>query len=118
MAQEKNFENKLKTYLKAQGAWFIKYWAGSAFTKEGIPDILACINGRFYGIEVKGPTGKPKLTQLVNLTKIRHAGGIGLLLYPNDFDEFKKFVEVGNDIWYKQNISKQNNWYKKLLLKT
>ena len=59
MAAEKNFENKLKNYLKAQGAWYIKYWAGAAFTKEGIPDILACIKGKFYGIEVKAANGKP-----------------------------------------------------------
>ena len=40
MAAEKNFENKVKKYLKEQGAWFIKYWGGAAFTKAGIPDPL------------------------------------------------------------------------------
>ena len=46
--KETAFKNKVEKYLINIGAWYIKYWAGSKFTKEGIPDILACINGNFY----------------------------------------------------------------------
>lgn len=53
MAAEKNFENKIKGFLKDHGCWFLKYWGGAAYTKSGIPDILACCNGKFLGIEVK-----------------------------------------------------------------
>jgi hypothetical protein len=35
----------------------VKYWAGNQFTVNGIPDILACINGQFHGIELKTNTG-------------------------------------------------------------
>ena len=89
MAEEKDFENKVKNYLFHIGAWYLKYWAGAEYTKEGIPDILACVDGRFFGIEVKATNGRPKLLQLVKLRKIRKAGGIGILLYPKDFDEFQ-----------------------------
>ena len=51
--QKKNFENKIKGFLKDHGCWFLKYWGGAAYTKSGIPDILACCNGKFLGIEVK-----------------------------------------------------------------
>lgn len=116
MAEEKNFENRIKDFLVNKGAWFIKYWAGAKFTKEGIPDILACVNGYFYGIEVKAKNGKPKLIQLVTLRKIREAGGIGLLLYPKDIENFKSFVTrhpLNND-WYKENIRLQEDWFNKL----
>lgn len=53
MAAEKNFENKIKGFLKDHGCWFLKYWGGAAYTKSGIPDILACCEGFFLGIEVK-----------------------------------------------------------------
>ena len=53
MAQEKNFENKVKDFLKKEGCWYVKYWGGGQYTKKGVPDILACCNGRFIGIEVK-----------------------------------------------------------------
>lgn len=92
MAQEKTFENKVKEFLKEQGCWFIKYWGGGQFTKEGIPDILCCCNGYFLGIEIKAPKGKPSPLQIHNLKKIDEAGGFGILLYPKDFDLFKKLV--------------------------
>ena len=67
MAAEKNFENKIKGFLKDHGCWFLKYWGGAAYTKSGIPDILACCNGKFLGIEVKAKNGKPSELQLYNL---------------------------------------------------
>lgn len=116
IAAEKNFENKVKAYLTKIGAWFIKYWAGAAYTKEGIPDVLACINGKFYGIEIKADNGKPTLIQLVTLRKIRESGGYGILLYPHDFQGFVNFVRTPSESssWYYQNIDMQHNWFKKL----
>ena len=100
MAAEKNYENKVKKYLEENGAYFIKYWAGAAYTKSGIPDILACVNGHFLGIELKAPNGKPSPLQIHNLKKIDEAGGYAILLYPNQWEVFKNFVEsiLNNDI--------------------
>lgn len=92
MAQEKTFENKIKKFLEANGAWFIKYWAGAQFTKAGIPDILACVNGYFVGIEVKAQNGKPSELQMYNIKKIREAGGFAVVVYPSGFNEFKQFI--------------------------
>lgn len=97
MAAEKTFENKIKKFLKDNGSWFIKYWAGSQFTKSGIPDILACINGYFVAIEVKGPNGKPSELQLYNIDKIRDAGGYAFVLYPSAWEKFKAFVQMLNE---------------------
>ena len=98
MTPEKQFENKVKAFLKEQGCWFVKYWSGNAqngrkFTKDGVPDLLVCCNGFFLGIELKAENGKPSELQLWNLEQIRKAGGIGLLLYPHQFEEFKDLVE-------------------------
>lgn len=114
MAAEKAFENKVKKYLEESGAWYVKYWAGACYTKEGIPDILACIYGRFCGIEIKAPNGRPTLIQLATLRKIREAGGYGILLYPKDFENFKVFAEHGNVRWYHDNIVEQGKWFDKL----
>lgn len=92
MAQEKVFENKVKLYLKSIGAYFIKTH-GDRFSKIGTPDILACINGRFVGIEVKAPNGKPSELQLYHIEQIKKAGGYGVILYPKDFENFKKDME-------------------------
>ena len=98
MGAEKNFENKVKDFLKDQGCWFVKYWGGGEFTKAGIPDILCCCHGWFMGIEIKAPRGKPSALQLHNLKKIDEAGGFAILLYPKDFDVFRDFtVCLNND---------------------
>lgn len=70
----------------------MKYWGGGQFTKSGCPDLLICCNGYFLGIELKGETGKPSELQLWNIKQIKKAGGIALVLYPKDFDEFKTLI--------------------------
>ena len=92
MASEKNFENKIKTYLKSIGAYFIKTH-GDRFSKVGTPDILACVNGKFVAVEVKAENGKPSDLQLYHIEQIQKAGGYGIILYPKDFEKFKKDVE-------------------------
>lgn len=93
MAAEKQFENKVKTFLKDNGCWLLKYWGGAAYTKSGIPDILVCCKGRFMAVEVKAPNGKPSDLQIYNLRQIDRAGGLAILLYPKEYDLFKRLVE-------------------------
>lgn len=93
IAAEKQFENKVKAFLKDNDCWFLKYWGGAAYTKKGIPDILVCCKGRFMGVEVKAPDGKPSDLQIYNLRRIDRAGGLAILLYPKDYDLFKRLVE-------------------------
>ena len=77
MGTEKIFENKIKSYLKSIGAYFIKTH-GDRFSKVGTPDILACVNGKFVAVEVKGEKGKPSELQLYHIEQIQKAGGIWL----------------------------------------
>lgn len=92
VASEKNYENRIKSFLKNQGCWFVKYWGGGEFTKSGVPDILCCCEGQFIAIEVKAAKGKPSKLQLHNLKQIEEAGGFGILLYPDDFETFKNLI--------------------------
>ena len=91
MAGEKLFENKIKKFLKEQGCWYVKFFA-NRMTKTGIPDLLCCVNGYFVAVEVKGEKGKPSDLQIWNRDKIRESGGIAIVLYPDQFDDFKKFM--------------------------
>lgn len=93
LAGEKQFENKIKLFLKKEGCWFIKYWGGAPYTKSGIPDLLICCNGYFLGIEVKAAEGKPSELQLWNIEQIKKSGGIAMVLYPKDFEDFKTLIQ-------------------------
>lgn len=92
MASEKTFENKIKLYLKSIGAYFIKTH-GDRFSKIGTPDILACVNGHFVAVEVKAEKGKPSDLQVYHIEQIKKSGGYGIILYPKDFDKFKKDMD-------------------------
>lgn len=92
MANEKNFENRIKKYLEKQNCWYIKFFA-NAFTKSGIPDILSCINGRFVAIEVKQETGVVSELQEFHLQDINKKGGIAILAYPSGFEELKDIID-------------------------
>ena len=46
----------------------------------GIPDIIACINGRFFGFETKTEDGKPTKLQEATIRKILAAGGTALVV--------------------------------------
>lgn len=90
MAAEKVFENKIKKFLESlPNTWHFKYWAGP-YSKSGIPDIIACVNGRFVGIEVKAENGHASELQKRNIELIQGAKGIGYILYPKDFESFRE----------------------------
>jgi hypothetical protein len=91
MAAEKNFENRLKKFLEDEGCWFVKFFA-NAYTKTGVPDILCCCNGYFLGVEVKAPNGRPSELQKMNINNINTENGYGLILYPDQFEDFKELV--------------------------
>lgn len=86
---EKAFENKIKAYLKSIGAYFIKTH-GDRFSRVGTPDIIACVNGQFVAVEVKAEKGKPSELQLHHIEEIKKSGGYATILYPKDFENFKK----------------------------
>jgi Holliday junction resolvase len=92
MAAEKNFENKIKNYLKEKGIWYVKYFA-NGFTRRGVPDLLCCVNGKFVAVEVKAQNGHPSELQVYEQKSIMRAGGVAVILYPSGFDKFKKMIE-------------------------
>jgi uncharacterized membrane-anchored protein len=99
MAAEKQFENKIKVFLNTlPNTWYFKHWAGP-YSKVGIPDIIACVNGRFVGIEVKAANGHPSELQKRTVRLIQQANGIAYILYPKDFKNFKKDMRklIGGD---------------------
>lgn len=91
MTAEKAFETEIKRFLDNHKIWYVKYFANRN-TKAGIPDILACVNGYFVGIEVKAQQGSPSALQMYNVRKIRESGGFAVVVYPSGFEKLKDFI--------------------------
>ena len=64
-------------YLRQCGAFVINLH-GDAYL-IGLPDVIACLEGRFIAIEVKRPKGRARKLQLAILKKIQLAGGIAIV---------------------------------------
>lgn len=93
MAEEKNFELKVRDYIESKGGWQVKYFANS-YTKRGIPDVFSCLTGYFVAIEFKASNGKPSDLQLYHQKEIRKSGGICIILYPDQFEKFKVLFDL------------------------
>ncbi|SDF77735.1 VRR-NUC domain-containing protein [Sporomusa acidovorans] len=107
MAAEKQFENKVKRFLCSVGVypagtpeskmtvacngWFTKIWGGG-FQKSGIPDLICCVNGIFIAPELKASNGRSSELQKLNISIINKSKGIGIILYPEGFENFKKLI--------------------------
>lgn len=91
MAQEKTFENKIKKWLAAHGCYYVKFFA-NGYTRRGVPDILASVNGWFVGIEVKADNGRPSDLQYDNVQEIRNAGGYAWIVYPSGWPELQNIL--------------------------
>ena len=108
IAAEKNFENRVKEYLKSVGIYpfgtpedkmevpIVGYYEkrfANAYTKSGLPDMHIGIKGFAIEVELKQTKGKPSDLQLFNVDLIRKSGGFAIILYPDQFEDFKDLIQ-------------------------
>lgn len=68
-------KKRIKSYIESIGGYWILV-QGGAFSKPGDPDIVACVKGRFVGIEAKTSDGKIREIQKVRAEQITRSGGL------------------------------------------
>ena len=64
------------------------------YGSSGVPDIIACYQGRFIGIECKANGNKPTDLQQKNLTDILNSLGQSLVIDENNIDMLKLFIQT------------------------
>lgn len=94
--------SQVENELKLHQAHYYNYH-GSTFTTNGAPDILACANGQFYGIECKISYTQPYINQLRQAIYITRAGGRYIVAkedftYDSLFNDSIPIVEIANEI--------------------
>jgi len=78
---EGKIKRKVVEVLKAHKVWYF-FPANNGFGKAGIPDIIAIVNGKFMGVEVKADrTKKPSALQQKCGEEIQRAKGWWFLVY-------------------------------------
>ena len=73
---EKQLIQNIKKYLQTLPECFFWKEHGGQYGTAGIPDIIVCYKGRFYGLEAKVGNNKPTRLQEVTIEQIKKAGGV------------------------------------------
>jgi len=76
---EKKVKDKVVQQLKLLGAYYF-YPVTGGYGGSGVPDIVGCYRGHFFGIECKAGRNKPTPLQEKNLRQITAAGGLSLVI--------------------------------------
>lgn len=82
MAQRESKRSRdIMKELRARGAFCFKVW-GSEHMMAGLPDIIGCYGGQFFGFEVKHPETRDDTSarQEYVMGKIRQAGGVAKVI--------------------------------------
>ena len=88
---ERDVVARIKNYLKTVPHCFFWKEHGGKYGTAGIPDIIACIEGHFFGFEVKTDKGKPTVLQEATIRKILKSGGTAAVV--RSVDEVRALIE-------------------------
>lgn len=91
--KEKWVKQQVVKMLKARHLYYF-FPVANAYTSIGVPDIVACVRGRFVGIECKAGNNRPTELQLRNLEAIRNNSGIALVVNENDLEALEQRLET------------------------
>lgn len=92
---ESKVKAKIHALLKKHKAYAVNYIGGIS-ANNGTPDILACLNGRFIGIEAKAGKNKPTDLQTLNLKRIDEAGGLALVINEENLNQLEDILEAAH----------------------
>jgi Holliday junction resolvase len=79
---------KVKKELDELGAYHFAPPA-NGYGRMGVPDIVGCYRGYFFAIECKAGRGKPTELQLLELERIREAGGIAIVVNEANLEDVR-----------------------------
>lgn len=88
---ESKVKKQVVEVLKREGAYYF-YPVTGGFGRSGVPDIIGCFCGRFFGIECKAGTNKPTALQEAEMARIRLAGGSTLVVNETNLNEVKELI--------------------------
>lgn len=88
---EKRVKDKVVGILKDEGVYYF-FPATHGYGRSGVPDIVACVSGRFLGIECKAGKNKPTALQVREIESIRKAGGVAVVANEENWEMVRDLV--------------------------
>ena len=88
---EGKVKEKVVGILKGEGVYYF-FPATHGFGRSGVPDIIACTNGRFLAVECKAGKNKPTALQVREIENIRKAGGVAVVANEENWEMVRELV--------------------------
>lgn len=94
MTPEGTVKRRVTALLREYNAYYFSP-ATHGYGASGVPDIVACHKGFFFGIEVKADAKKNKPTklQMDNLERIEKAGGVAVVIDADSVEHLRILLE-------------------------
>lgn len=95
MTPEGKVKKKVLEMLTSSGAYYCMPVTGG-YGRSGVPDIIACLHGKFLAIECKAGDNKPTALQEKALADIQRAGGSALVINEDNLENLEfviKFIK-------------------------
>lgn len=91
MTPEGRVKRTVTNQLKDLGAYYF-FPATGGYGRSGVPDIIGCLHGKFFGIECKAGKNKPTALQEKNLSDINTAGGFALVVNEENMADVREIL--------------------------
>ena len=91
MTPEAKVKKVVVRQLKLLGAYYF-YPVTGGYGMSGVPDIVGCFQGKFFGIECKAGSNKPTPLQRKNLLDIELAGGIAVVVNEKNMNDIENIL--------------------------
>ena len=91
MTPEKKVKMKVVEILKELGVYYF-YASTGGYGASGVPDIIGCYKGKFFGIECKAGKGKPTALQEKNIAQIIAQGGIAIVVNEDNIEDVNELL--------------------------
>lgn len=79
--------------LKDMGAYYF-YPVTGGYGSSGVPDIVGCFDGMFFGLECKAGKNKPTALQQRNLDQIVDAGGFAAVINEENMRSVEEMLRI------------------------
>lgn len=100
MTPEAKVKKVVVKQLKELGAYYF-YPATGGYGKSGVPDIVGCFHGLFFGFECKAGNNTATPLQEKNLAEINRANGFDLIV--NEANMYDVIEILENEINHRNN---------------
>ena len=89
---EKKVKETVARLLKEAGAYYF-FPATGGYGRRGVPDIVGCLDGNFFGIECKAGKNTTTALQELELEKIRESGGRAIVINEERIELLRELLD-------------------------